>query len=936
MKRFLLSAFIALPLGAYNIGDTVEFYLPQLRYSFAWDVYPTKAYIADTVDGAYIAVFRHNLYPFRIIDVPNFRDFPPTAWEADSGWSKKLEIEGSNIFYPVIKYTFDALTGAVSILSPPMNLYLTNTVDTIVFTYKLTGINPSDSFKFMVAKVSDTTCWDLAGAITSSDITTSRRDTSFVIPIGGSCGLTDNDTVFLKITFIDNSNVGFDTSKYFALYDIYVGGRTYRPYKKDPRDVPTDTLSIAKADSIVADIKAAWSGVKSAIDNFMGVSPSDLIDKDGNGKIIILVGPFHTTWPGDGKYPDSRLKPLLSFYDPFDINNAEIIYLNTAWELYDNNFPLSDPNRIAKLRKLLAFYYAKYVAYSVDPSEADTIFYPLYLINMNLSAKASWIAHKAMVSAFDPDSLYSYAKGVFNDKTYSFAAGSDATYLFSTATLYDGRMARWGDIAKFTLWLSYLEELTSVDEVKNAIRERDVIFMYLPIIPNSVLNLIMSRGKTFESAFEEFVLKVFAAGRPYISRISGFPTFSSPLLNGIQLSPPPPNLSLKAYQSILYSATAFSIGPGSQWITFDGNDGNFVNDTLSGYKVYLIDTVRNTFNTLSLDSRNRGKTDTLPSFVMVINYGSSGEYVIGNKDTSDSRVKPVVLEDFFVEPNYAFNRYVDVYVITNTFAYFDASFNGSADGAKVIFYPQDSARFGYTILTLGKISPNLYGTSAYLWFKDISDNPYYGPIIYKIYRLQSFAGFDYTTAPGVADSGVIQSVKLGNELVEAYPNLLFMRSLSSERDLLVFHNDKGEFAFSTSVDAEVRVKAQIGDKVFVYDGIDWKESETFYDIERGEAVTYVSGAYRIYTGKDRPYTKPSVFKAFAEIGKVKVIIPYRSDINLIIYGLTGRKIKEIKLKDLPAGGYEFALNNLPRGVYMVKVSAAGNNAVVKVINGGIR
>ncbi|MEO0214308.1 MAG: hypothetical protein ABIL12_02190, partial [candidate division WOR-3 bacterium] len=139
MKRWLfISLFGVMPLWALNIGDTIEVYLPQLRSSFAWDKFPTKAYIADTAYGAYIAVFRYNLYPFRIIEVANFRDFPPAAWEAGPQWSNKIEIEGSSIYYPFIKYTSDGFTGTTYVQTPRINLYITNTVDTVVFTYKLT------------------------------------------------------------------------------------------------------------------------------------------------------------------------------------------------------------------------------------------------------------------------------------------------------------------------------------------------------------------------------------------------------------------------------------------------------------------------------------------------------------------------------------------------------------------------------------------------------------------------------------------------------------------------------------------------------------------------------------------------------------------------------------------------------------------------------
>ncbi len=926
MKRLALIGGLlgSAPLWAVGIGDTIEIKLPVLRYTFNWDDYPTKVTIVDqTTDGMYIAVFTRNYYPFKIIENRGFRDFPPTGWEADTLWGNKLIIDSTGIYYPAVKYTYDAYTGTSDIKTLKIDLNLTESWDTIYVDYTLNALNPTDTIKFLAAKASDTTCWDLAGMLTDADISASRTLKYFPIP-SGVCGITDNDTIYVKISFVDNSNVPPDTTKFFAMYEFAVGGRKYRPR-------PADTLSAVDVSNIVNSLKIAWNGVKSAIDNFMGVSSSDLVDKDGIPGILFVIGPYDMSDPGDAQYPDPEVRPTLGFYDPMDINNKEIIYINTAYDLFNTYL-----SNTVYFRKWLAFQYAKYVAYSIDTTE-DTIpgfSIPPYLVNMSLTAKASWIAHKSMISAFDPDSLYSYSKGIFNDKTYSFASGSDASYLFSTAIIYDGRIPRDKDIARFTLWMLHLEELTSEDAVKNAMKEQFVLFMFMPVDPtssllSSVQNLIGSAGKTYQEAYEEFVMKIFSAGRPYIQRISDFPTFSDPLVSNTVLSSSPGGLSLKSYVSNLFTTTIFAFGVGSNAFTFDGYDGNFIGDTMSGYKIYLIDTVSNTFNELALDDRNRGISWNVPTYVMIINYGVSGEYVAGNKDTSNARVRPVVLEKFMVEPNYVFNRYVDVYVITDTLAYYDAN----KEGAKVIFYPAtDSADYGSSIVTLSPIAPRLYGSSVYLLFKDIYDRPYYGSIVYKIYRMQSFAGIDYRTATGVSDSGIIQSIKLGRELVEAYPGKLYMRSLSSEKELLVFNYGK-EFAFSLPVDAEIRVKADMGDKVFVFDGVEWEEVESYYDADNGEIVAYISGGYKIYVGKDKPSSSPAVFKAYAEIGRIRVIVPYETDIHLIIYGLSGRKVKEYSLKKVPAGGYEFKVSNLPKGVYMVKVKTAKHSAVLKVIGG---
>ncbi len=913
MKRWILVLMVLSPAWGFSAPPS-EYYLPQMRYSFKWDEYKTSVEIVDSADGAYIVVFRRNLYPYRIVDVSNFRDFPPTGWNADPQWFKKLEISGSEVLFPAVIYTYTPSTGTFSITSSRFNLGETQTEDTLVLFYKLTGLNSSDTIKFLVSK--DLTCWDVAGFLTSSDITTSKSEKRFRIPVGGSCSISDNDQVYLRISLMDNSNVSSDTSKFFALYGLYVSGRYYRPRVQD-------TLSVSEANSIINDIKSAWSGVKSSIENFMGVSSSD--------KVIIVVGPIHSSDPGDAQFPDTRIRPLLGFYDPFDINGKPIIYINTAWNIYNSVFPSSDPNRIGKLRKYLAFQYAKYIAYLADPSEADTSRYPMYLINMNLAAKASWIAHKAMIANFDPDDFYSYAKGIFNDKTYSFGVGSDATYLFSTATLYDGIIPRGEDIAKFTLWLSYLEELTSESEVKNAIKEQDVLFMFLPTISTSVLNLISSRGKKFYQAYEEFVMKVFSAGRTDVQGISGFPTFSNTLLRNTLLTSPLPSLSLRSATLSLFSSTAYSVSLGN-WITFDGSDGNRAfGDTITGWKVYLIDTVSRTYTSLNLDSRNRGYTTALPTYVLIINYGSSGTYVIGNKDTTDAQVKSPTLTFFSVQPNYAFNRYVDVYAITDRTAYYDAG----SEGVRVIFYPNDTVRFGYSVLTLNKLATNFYGASTYLSFKDYMGNTYYGSINYRIYRLQSFAGFDYTLGSGVEDTGTIQSVRLGRELVEAYPSTLFMRSLTGERDILVFRNN-GTFMFSSPVDAEIRIKASVGDRVFVYDGFNWKEVEGYYNPEKGELAAYISSAYGIYVGKEEPSFTPSYFKAFVDGDRIKIVLPVSSDITLTIYGMSGRKVKELKYMNLPAGLYEFELPDLPRGVYITRVKAGRNFATLKVIKGGVR
>jgi len=89
-------------------------------------------------------------------------------------------------------------------------------------------------------------------------------------------------------------------------------------------------------------------------------------------------------------------------------------------------------------------------------------------------------------------------------------------------------------------------------------------------------------------------------------------------------------------------------------------------------------------------------------------------------------------------------------------------------------------------------------------------------------------------------------------------------------------------------------------------------------------------------GKDKPSSTPSSFKAFADGSRIRVILPAPSDLNLTIYGMSGRKVKEINYKDLPAGSYEFELNFLPKGVYIARVKVGKNFATVKVIRGGER
>ncbi len=171
--------------------------------------------------------------------------------------------------------------------------------------------------------------------------------------------------------------------------------------------------------------------------------------------------------------------------------------------------------------------------------------------------------------------------------------------------------------------------------------------------------------------------------------------------------------------------------------------------------------------------------------------------------------------------------------------------------------------------------------------------------------------------------------------MEAYPGELFMRSLSGDKDVLVFKN-ASEYAFSVPVDAEVRAKANPGDRLFVFDGVDWVEVESYFNIENGEITAYVSGARNIYVGDRKPSTKPSVFSVLPELGRVKISIPYDSYLNLIIYGLSGRKVKEYRFDKLPGGRYEFSIGDLPRGVYVVKVRTSKHSSIVKVINGGER
>ncbi len=943
MKKFLILLGLAgvTPLMAL---DTVEVYLPTFKLTYAVDEIPTKVPIVDSTADAYIGVLKYNLYPFNLVDVPSFRDFPPIGWSADPEWYRTYIVEEGNFVFLGVINTRTPATGNYSLTSGLLDLSYTDgpIPDTFRYTYKLTHMENTDTIYIEIKKASDgASCWTQVKTITSADVTTDTTTVFVQIPPASfsyACGsLTDNDTINLRFRFADNSSVSLDTTAYFALYSMYLTGRKYRP-------TINDTLSDAQVTEYAGIVKAAFNGVPDALLSFMGVDRSVLKTKRDDKKVLILIAPLNSSLATDVSGTEDK-KLRVGYWDMYDtLNTIDVIYINTAQGYANEMFGSSWDT--SAVRRYLAFQYARLLAYSLDTTEAFTL-YPSYLSQFNVAAEAAWIAHKTLKSSFSDS--YGLIQGFRDDPPRA----SDPLYVLTIT--YEGRTQYAHGISKSLVWLLNVEEMADEAAIKNAIREQDVIFLYDPRYPSSIDNIITASGSNFYDAVRAFYMKLLGAGTSWADAIPGYPRFTiDTLLNQITYATYVPGLNQEQQLVNGLAAVGFKMIPASRTkAVFDGKDNNrvityvgSVLDTIPGFWLLLVDTVSGTVDTIQLDNRMRVKiTDTggLGKYrLLLVNIGGGTMYSLSLRDTAAP-----VISDIGVLPSALAPEFVDVYVNIRTYplagdtSFYYAYYDVGSPGIKFAFWPAENTdRYDtlYTILGyVGMVggTTQVYHKSVQLRFTDIFGNLYYGRIKYRLMYAQNRSGVDYVASPGVSDTvGEVYRVRLTPDMQEVVSGILSMASLGGSKDVIIVPRKGGEYLFSTPVSAQVRLKANEGDRLYVFNGHGWVEANYTYYPEEGLIEAFVNSAYGIYAGKDKPSsvsTAPATFSVKGYVGSVSVSVPKATTINLRIYNTMGRLVRTLSYEAKVAGRFSFRLNDLPKGVYFVQVKAGTFHGTAKVV-----
>ncbi len=924
-----MSLLTAVPLMGV---DSVEVYLPTLKLIFSVDETPTKVPVLDSTEYAYIALLKKNIYPMNIVEVASFRDFPPVGWSADPEWGMTYELVGSSYYYPAVVYTATPSTGSYALTSAVLDLSVTDVPvpDTLTFTYKLTGMENGDTLYVEVIGNGDdtTTCWTPIGTITAADavpdMTVKRLQ---VLPSSYPCGtLNDNTPVQIRFRFKDNSSPTMDSTRFFALYSVYIGGYWYRP-------TADDTIPDSLVNYYVGTVKAAFEGVPNGILNFLGLNKDDLKTRSPDKKVVILIAPFNMS----DVTQDQR---YLGYWDVYDtLNSYDLIYINYAKQTAQGTFGGVYWDT-TKVRRYLAFQYARLAAYSLDTTEAYN-FYPVWFNQFQIAAKASWIAHKVLRRDFgDPLGLAGGIKGGTPEKS--------SVSLIVPSFTYDGKVYVDAQITKVLPWIAHLEDVGGEGAIKDALTENDVPFFWYPFLPNSLNNVILSSGSNFYKEVETFYLKELGAAQTWDDALSDYPHFTSDdVFNTLDYTA---TSAANVVNKVAFPLVAYRYSvnqPGRKYLRFDGADYNSVVtyvggnlDTLPGFVLYKVNLNDNTWERVSLDERYRWSFRDDAGlrgnyYFLFINVGATALYSF-SADFRDTL--PPTVADLGILPDAAAPEFIDVYLYSDSRIYFDAG----QEGALVQFWPKnDSANYQVYNLYLDYAGMSdttylVYTKQVRLSFTDIFGNEYFGPIKYRLALAQNAAGVDYVTT--ISDTaGEFYKVKLDTRMANIIPGVLSMASTAGEQRFYLFPNGK-EYVFSAPIHAQVKVAAQEGDRVFYFNGYEWREARSYYYPEEGKVEAFVSGAYRIYVGKDKPSTAPvTAFNLRSEVNKVVVSVPEKGQVTLKIYNPMGRLVRTVIHDVKGAGNYAFRIDDLPRGVYLVRVKAGKYSGTVKVlVLGGVR
>ncbi len=672
------------------------------------------------------------------------------------------------------------------------------------------------------------------------------------------------------------------------------------------------------------------------------ISRDLLYDADGDSHIMIVISPLAVS-TNLGQV-DQLVSPIYGYFDPTDEDpssgNGHDMFVINAGEFDDFT---SD-----KIKTVMAYLTAKYVAWSLDPDEDPIILTGLAML---LTYKAGFDVQDGFMEGNQ------FGGGGNNCKFLNYPL-----YSYTIAWM-NAPVAREHDRERLFLWLEYLRERFGDDFIE------DILFSYWNGIDRIEKDL-NDLGYEFDDVFLDWTIANWLDDPSIADGRYGYPEIDFHI-DPTKVCVIGPTASTEVVNSYAFKVHEYTPSDSINYFVFNGEDSNFrtVNgQRVSGYVIFMIevdtiaiDTVVDTtgvettyvattetvIDTVELDELNRCKyqKDT-PAHFIVANLASSAVSYVASMDT----VPPVVTNIYTIQ-NPISTTSADVYITSEENLYTDVGVNHPtllAIPANDEYEEQDVefeefATYGGGHIYHANITLDAKG-DVYLriYAQDLSGNDVVlTEDTVTIHDLLP-AGGTYTAFGGkvvltLPERAVLHATKVLFDIAASsnYTDENLTPIFSIGHQGIVLNRPAVLLIYDESIKNLPENVA-----LYHYNGSDWELVPCRIDRSTGrvEAVVNSLGLFTIMSGE-----ASKLPETFALLGLVKnpvstdgVVVfevPVRSRVRIVLYDASGRLVSTLLDKTVVPGQHELQFNtaSLRNGVYFLRMEALNFEAKTKFV-----
>jgi|GEM_PF-3780831 len=652
-----------------------------------------------------------------------------------------------------------------------------------------------------------------------------------------------------------------------------------------------------------------------------------LYDCDGDPRILIVISPLIVST----NITDLGATPVYGYFDPVDEdtvgggNKHEMFVINPK-EFADFTSDL--------IKSYMAYLTARYVAWSLDTKEDQTI----------LTGLAMILAYKA---GFDVQNGFTSGNQYATQPQCQFL--NIPLYSYTVAWAYSP-IAREHDRERMFLWFEYLRERFGDDFIK------DVLFSRW----NGIARIekdIEDAGSTFLDVWQDWAIANILDDPDLAEGQYGYTDIDFTIDPSIFVPVPQEagtDKTIDAYSYLVYKYEPLSDTTNNNFFVFNGLDSHIIvdgADTLSGFALYMIDidTVdgNTTITSLTPDNLNRVKAEkNEPSTVLILNKKNTYSIYVTSKD-----VEPPMLTGFYTLQNPLLNTCADVYITAGEKIFYDVNIDYpylevipsdnvySAEEVAFEFFTQGSEFYMYHANTVIDMKGDVYlrvkgqdksGNDLVLT-EDTITVEYLLPDGGEIVALNGRIKLD------VPRNSVYQPTKLifdvARSAAVAEDNLTPIFVIGHENISLT------KPVLLTITDESIRTLPE-NVTLYRYDGSNWVPLPCNINRDEGTIKASVAtlGLFTVMSGTHAELPRTFAFQGLSvnpigSFGKVFFQVPRMARVKIDLYDASGRLIRNI-FDDEVAPGYnsiDFNAQNLRNGVYFLRMTADEFEAHHKIV-----